>query len=566
MTEISGSRNPEIIGNSSANDSSLKLSHLRHAKKFWGPALIALAATAGALLPLVAQGLRGIPWPFEDAAMLFRYAETLARTGDLAFNPGEDPSQSDGATDLGFVIVIAVLIKAGFASITAAFLVNLVGLVLIGLAFGVANLRLWKLPTALVALVAFGITLSVSAPLAGGFSSAIFGAILLLLFLLSLKMFRNIREAHTGNRLNFYILGALAGLCGFWRPEGFALSLVVMLLAFVAGLNFCFARINRRCVWLAARRTTVGYLATLASWVALRLIYFGQLLPTSAVNKVSPGSRLSLDTLGDPLYYYVITLSWLWLGTLLVSFWLARWSLALIPMVSVLIASIIWLPTELTFNWWGRIFWPLLPVLGALSLSLVSSALANKSHGSRRNDRFIGLVLIPIAVWMFYTVPDAFGRYSVADQASMYQLLRPIDSTGVRVASSEAGLVPLAVNEGYALDTFVHNTRSIALEGSSALRGELEKFKPNLIYVNAYRSIGLSAGDCFRPERTPFEVEWAEMTDLIYEYAKENEFQVIYSLPRDDKGCVGIYALASPQLPTKVLQEISNSTNGINPP
>ncbi|MDO9303414.1 MAG: hypothetical protein Q7T89_18640, partial [Anaerolineales bacterium] len=50
--------------------------------------------------------------PFEDAAMLMRYAQHLADGQGIVWNIGEHPV--DGATDFLFMVVSAVLIKLGF--------------------------------------------------------------------------------------------------------------------------------------------------------------------------------------------------------------------------------------------------------------------------------------------------------------------------------------------------------------------------------------------------------------------------------------------------------------------
>ena len=51
--------------------------------------------------------------PFEDAAMLMRYAQHLADGHGIVWNVGEPPV--DGATDFLFMVASAALIKLGFS-------------------------------------------------------------------------------------------------------------------------------------------------------------------------------------------------------------------------------------------------------------------------------------------------------------------------------------------------------------------------------------------------------------------------------------------------------------------
>ncbi|MCX6418669.1 MAG: hypothetical protein NTU50_04390 [Actinobacteria bacterium] len=90
------------------------------------PISSALPALAGALTSLVALivFLRG-QVPFEDAAILFRYSENLANGLGVVYNPGGP--RVDGATDMLFMALIAVLIKFGLSTVLAAAILNALG-------------------------------------------------------------------------------------------------------------------------------------------------------------------------------------------------------------------------------------------------------------------------------------------------------------------------------------------------------------------------------------------------------------------------------------------------------
>jgi hypothetical protein len=72
-----------------------------------------MALTGFVALRLVDFSIR----PFEDAAMLMRYAEHLAQGHGIVWNIGEPPL--DGATDFLFLVVVATVHWIGFTIETA---------------------------------------------------------------------------------------------------------------------------------------------------------------------------------------------------------------------------------------------------------------------------------------------------------------------------------------------------------------------------------------------------------------------------------------------------------------
>jgi hypothetical protein len=91
--------------------------------------------------------------PFEDAAMLMRYAEHLAQGRGIVWNVGEAPV--DGATDFLFMTSAAALIKSGLSTGRAIRILGLAAHVLtVVLVYGV-NRWIWKagvLPSLLTAM------------------------------------------------------------------------------------------------------------------------------------------------------------------------------------------------------------------------------------------------------------------------------------------------------------------------------------------------------------------------------------------------------------------------------
>src|SRR5574340_495000 len=100
--------------------------------------VVLLAVTAGYAVARV--DFRGPP--FEDAAMLMRYAENLAAGHGIVWNIGEAPV--DGATDFLFMTTVAGLIRLGFSTGRAVRFLGLGGHVLTVLLVYLANRKLWK--------------------------------------------------------------------------------------------------------------------------------------------------------------------------------------------------------------------------------------------------------------------------------------------------------------------------------------------------------------------------------------------------------------------------------------
>ena len=118
--------------------------------------------------------LSSAPLPFEDAAMLFRYAENFAKGYGIVWNKGENPGTSDGATDLGFIFLLAPLIKMGLRGYQSALVLNvfsLFGLNLIIHRVYTKHLKSFKFP---FIFIIFVLALFVWSPIIGGFSSSIF--------------------------------------------------------------------------------------------------------------------------------------------------------------------------------------------------------------------------------------------------------------------------------------------------------------------------------------------------------------------------------------------------------
>lgn len=472
-----------------------------------------------------------MPLPFEDAAMLFRYAENLASGYGIVWNEGDAPGDSDGATDFGFVLLLAPLITLGVNPPTAGLMINVTGLFAIGYLLTRMNREEWFLPTSVPLLLVALIALGVWSPIAGGFSSAAFGAILLSVLLTSQWAMRNYRPEVLLHR-DFVIVGIVAAAAGWWRPEGFLLTPFIFLLSAITPRNLWIFSTWRRFLALVLSGAA-GFIVVFAGWITFRMTYFGYLTPTAGTNKLESAywavvnSFRTIEIVG---FYYLIALLPILTAVLLVAILTARLITILLPLAVVAMAALLWTPFDLTFNWWGRIWWPLIPVLVAWIVTFVVQV--NATNGppvSNRRIRLSGLAITGCGLLLLLVFPrPSTGEWPpeyerLPFHTTMYDALRPLDTTSLRVATTEAGLVPLAVDEGAALDTWVHNTRSIAEKGVAALPAELTAFHPNMIVVHGPTPIEFLGGETC----TQFDPDWTTQARILYAYALEANLSLV---------------------------------------
>ena len=188
--------------------------------------------------------------PFEDASMLFRYANNLAHGGGIAWNMGQEPGLTDGATDLGFVLVLSGLVFLGINVVSAAALVSIFSVFVSGLLMYRYVVKVSPLYGKTLALFLTFIIFSgpVDRYIKSGFSPAVLALIYLSLVILALDLGENSK-----NLLGWrpYLLGTLAGLAGWWRPEGFLFSLLFLAFSIFSILFFDYLWINtlKKILW-----------------------------------------------------------------------------------------------------------------------------------------------------------------------------------------------------------------------------------------------------------------------------------------------------------------------------
>jgi hypothetical protein len=466
----------------------------------------------------VRTGKFGLP-PFEDAAMLFRYAQNMASGAGIVWNTGEAPGVSDGATDLGFVLAIASLVKVGVSAVTAATLINLGAVAATGAAFAVLNRLAWGLRSGpLAAVIAIVMSGPVSHYVAAGFSPPVFG--FLLLAASSLMYLAMVRAGHAW-ALGMSA-GAIAGLAGWWRPEGFALAPMAVILASMAAISA--GPISR--AWPVVRRAALGALAAFLPlgglWLWFRVAYFGNVLPTSAVMKGHGFHPANAS--GSALFYGLALLP------LVVLLMMGRRGRTLprgwwVVFVALTIMSSVWVLLDTAMNWWSRMQWPLFPVLAFLAITLVTRGGPLPHPRWNANEVFAMFSAVVICVVYFHMTTN--GYFPAPFQTAVSTALASEDTSHVRLATTEAGLIPLALDSGgLALDTVGLNERSIAASGGDKLGDRLRELKPNVIVVHGFRPPNsLNQEDC----PSLGDVRWGAMVDKLYAYADSNGLKTLRS-------------------------------------
>jgi hypothetical protein len=278
--------------------------------------------------------------------------------------------------------------------------------------------------------------------------------------------------------------------------------------------------------WLAL---IVGFLIPALAWVAFRLIYFGHLLPSSAVLK---SAGLNRSNAVESLQ--VITLALLPLLAVIAFLALIRPTRIWVLLLAVLVASAVWMPVIMHLNWWNRMQWPLVPALAVVAIASVTQVPWSlpRMPGPVPLVSATLVMLCAIAILRTYSVPGpVYTQYQ--PHTSMSAALAGVDTSMVRLATSEAGLVPLAIT-GTALDTYGYNNYAIASSNGSALEYELNRLRPNMIIVNGPAPTELAGAlndpNCATADLTDYLGQrWLDMSHTMMDYARTHGLGLVRS-------------------------------------
>ncbi len=448
--------------------------------------------------------------PYEDAAMLMRYATHVAQGEGIVWNIGEAPV--DGATDFLFMMGVALGVKAGFAVETVTRGLGLGAHLLTVILIYVALRRFYLAPV-LIALIS-ALYLAVGPGLyltAAFFGTPVFALLAALTWCAAISVTR--RGAKWLPALLFAFCGLIMGLI---RPEGVFLA-GLMLLSIIYKLG-----------WRRSRPAIVTFVLVFTilggAYFIWRWNYFGYPLPNPFYKK--GGGLIYTESLRESLENVFRLALPFWLTYLLAlrSRETTREAIfSLIPIVGFASAFLL-LSNEMNFG--ARFQYGLLPIILLSWWPLLETLPQDLRLPAWRSFPlrlqvtlllFGGALLAGVLGYQYQRSKQI--SYGVDGRFQVAQNLRAFQERDYTMVTSEAGLLPL-YSGWRAVDAWGLNDQWIAHNG--AITAEyLERTNPELIVMHAKFSPlvavetgkGRGLGD-----------EWYEMTVTLNEYALAHDY------------------------------------------
>lgn len=476
----------------------------------WPAVAILIFLTGAALL----VRLRFTVWPFEDAAMLMRYAQHLADGHGVVWNIGGPPV--DGATDFGFMVVVAGLYKLGLSLETATYAPGLIahlGTVLL-LYFGPRKLfdadRRLCLFIALWAAFGPGIVYTEAY-----FGTAFFAASACVAWALA---WAYMIRGGLGYAVGF-AFSSLA--CGLIRPEGVILCSLMM-----AGILVYQGLGKSR----SALLIFVGVFAVLGGTYFLwRWHYFGHPLPNPFYKK--GGGQLYPGTLRES-FKGLFIMGYPFLPCLVLIFYpLKRVREGLAVLIPVLGFTLVWVLMSNEMNLKHRFQYPMIPVLlfscSRIIQLLIEFVRTRAWLNNPKRAKTAGIVCLVLGIGLLarqYSENEGRdhrrdGRYDIG------VILEKYKDQGYVMAVSESGLLPL-YSGWIAVDLWGLNDPYIARQGM-VTDEYLDRYNPALVQLHAHYSPGMSA---------PSDNEWDRMILSAVNYTEANSYRLaaVYGRRPDD--------------------------------
>ena len=457
--------------------------------------------------------------PFEDAAMLMRYAQHLAQGHGVVWNIGEAPV--DGATDFLFMAAVAGLTKIGVALGRSVRVLGFGAHVLTVLLVYWVNRKIWQTGLAVSLLTALYLAVGTGLSYVAAFFGTPFFAFLAALTWTAGLLIVQREKPSVSLEIFFALCGLLTALT---RPEGVVLA--ASMLAAVLALKGW--RSTRRGIWIFA----IIFLVLGGAYFAWHWSYFGYPLPNPYYKKGAGILHWDSfwESLGNLLRFG---------GPFVLAFLLGlrssrtlRLTLAFLLPLFVFAAAFILVSNETNFG--GRFqyaVWPLIlisyyPLTRGLGGEDGLSWRPPSGLRSRVAWMLVGLVVsygvlryayaqsctLTIAQKACGVAYEADGRYDVAQMLSEYQ------GKGYELATTEAGLLPLYSNWN-AVDAWGLNDAWIAHHGEVTAE-YLDLHRPELIAFHAYFS------PLVPPRINPKNMsqDWFRTTITLKTYAEANNY------------------------------------------
>lgn len=467
--------------------------------------------------------------PFEDAAMIMRYAQHLAGGHGIVWNVGESPV--DGATDFLFTVSAAALIGLGFTVGQAVRGIGFVSHIFTVLILYWANRRIHNGSIALSFLS--GLYLAVGTGLS--YVSAYFGTPFFALAAASTWTLGLLLMKEQNPRWWLVLLFALSGLVtGLIRPEGVILAALMLLAVVIMRLT----KAHEQPLGFWAKVKASGVLPIIftfgivfgvlgGAYFLWRWDYFGYPLPNPFYKKgeggwswfTFQGSLLNMLRLSLPVA----------LAFILAFRSKETMRTALIYMLPIVgFAAAFGLVSD-EMNFGARFQYAAMPLALLSWIPLVQGMRFEALSQAQMRERAVYLVAgfavmfgIVYYSWfqncflMLYQ-PSCDRPYERDGRLEMAQMLADYRGKGYVIAVTEAGLLPYY--SGWdAVDTWGLNDQFIAHNGLTV--EYLDSKKPHIIMFHDYYS------PLVPPKLTEANLaqRWFSMTILLKTYAEENGY------------------------------------------
>lgn len=429
--------------------------------------------------------------PFEDAAILMRYAKNFAESGDIIWNIGESPVE--GATDFLAVIQIAFVYKLGFSISKAVLVLNLLYFFGIFSLIYIFSARFFRINLQTNILISLAFIFGPStAYISTGFTtlfSVFWTSAALLAFVKTLFKF-NIR-----NLIVFLVLSLFMSLS---RPEGFFLSAFsILTLAFQHQKNF-------RKVLLFG---TVIYAIPVLLFLVWKTQYFEHLLPPPFYKKNDSGLHISSINIA---WQNIWRTSFPLLVFIALGIYLERKQILWMSIVPILGFLVIWVLISNEMNFFARYQYPIVPYILVLGAYFTKRISGNFKNASRAIFGILAILVLGFIISNEQFRSKAFfkdGRYDVA------MLLNEYKSPEFTLVTTEAGILPL-YSEWNCVDAWGLSDYEIAKNGITQTR--LNEIQPEIIMYHGGSKI-------MSPLERP-QSDYQNCIDTLETFAQSNDY------------------------------------------
>jgi hypothetical protein len=437
--------------------------------------------------------------PFEDAAMLLRYADHVAQGHGIVWNVGEAPV--DGATDFLYMLMVAGFVKLGLPTENAASLLNLLAHALTVLL--VFHIHMRRAQAAVWAAALSAIVIATGPGLsywAAGFGTTVFALAGLVTFSYFMPFLEG--DARPGAATGFALAGIVTALI---RPEG------VILVGGMA-MSLCwYLRGNERKVLI--QRFLLLFVLPGLLYFGWHWWYFGFPLPNPFYVK---GGGLLYPSSLKISFIAVVQMG----GVLLPIFAWAAWKKdarrkTMLLGGPLVLFGLAWILLSGAMNFYFRFQYILMPLMWVAWPPVV----AWMRPGWRLQGRWLLLALPMVAMMVvYYFLQFAQHPHTHADgRADLGRALQAWEGRGYTLATTEAGNLPL-YSHWPTIDTWGLNDSHIAHQGTID-RAYFEAARPALVMVHDFWSPGIAK---LRPEE-----KWAVMTDSLTAYLGSDAYALV---------------------------------------